>query len=78
LLPPDGGISIPEDLAQAEGSELYRASFMPLKMGIDTMQAVYGSFNFRFYMAAELRERSPDGNTTTVIRAGRQKEIIIV
>lgn len=45
------------EMAQAEGAELYRASFMPLKMGIDTMQAVYGTFNFRFYMAAELGER---------------------
>jgi hypothetical protein len=40
------------------GSELYRACFMPLRMGIDAMQAVYGSFNFLFRTAAELTERS--------------------
>ena len=45
------------EIALSGGSELYRACFMPLKMGIDTMRAIYGSFNFRFYMAEELSER---------------------
>jgi hypothetical protein len=46
------------EVAGLGGSELYRACFMPLKMGIDTMQAVYGSFNFRVQLAAELSERA--------------------
>ena len=45
------------------GSELYRACFMPLRMDIDTMQAVYGSFNFLFYTAAGLAERSASGSS---------------
>ena len=45
------------DIAAIGGCELYRACFMPLKMGIDTMRAVYGSFNFRFRAAAELAEK---------------------
>jgi hypothetical protein len=41
------------EIVDAGSYELYRASFMPLKMGIETMQAVYGSFNFRSRAAAE-------------------------
>jgi hypothetical protein len=44
-------------IANAGGSELYRACFMPLKMGIETMQAVYGSFNFRFLSTVNIGER---------------------
>jgi len=47
------------EVAGFGGSELYRACFMPLKMGLPTMLALYGSFNFRFRTAAELAERSP-------------------
>jgi hypothetical protein len=50
------------DVATLGGSELYRACFMPLRMGIDTMQAVYGSFNFLFRTTAELTERSPSAS----------------
>lgn len=46
------------EMAGLGGSELYRACFMPLKTSIDTMRAIYGSFNFRFRTAAELAERS--------------------
>ena len=46
------------EVATLGGSEFYRACFMPLKMRIDTTQALYGSFNFRLYTAAELAERS--------------------
>jgi hypothetical protein len=56
------------EIANGEGSELYRACFMPLKMGIATMQAIYGSFNFRFRAAATLREQSP----LAEVRAGQK------
>ena len=46
------------EMAVAGGSEFYRACFMPLKMKVDRMQALYGSFSFRLYTAAELAERS--------------------
>lgn len=46
------------EVAGVGGSELYRACFMPLKMGLPTMLALYGSFNFRFRTAAELAEQS--------------------
>jgi hypothetical protein len=46
------------EMAGLGGSEFYRACFMPLKMRVDTMQALYGSFNFRLYTAADLAERS--------------------
>jgi hypothetical protein len=46
------------EMAGLGGSEFYRACFMPLKMRIDTMQALYGSFNFRLYTASDLAERS--------------------
>jgi hypothetical protein len=50
-------IRLDGEVARAGGSELYRACFMPLKMNIVTMRAVYGSFNFRFRTTAELAER---------------------
>jgi hypothetical protein len=46
------------EMAGLGGSEFYRACFMPLKMRVDTMQALYGSFNFRLYTTADLAERS--------------------
>jgi hypothetical protein len=46
------------EVAGLEGSELYRACFMPLKMNINTMLAIYGSFNFLFRPAAEIAQRS--------------------
>lgn len=46
------------EMAGLGGSEFYRACFMPFKMRVDTMRAIYGSFNFRLYTAAELAERS--------------------
>jgi hypothetical protein len=55
------------EVAGLGGSERYRACFMPLRMRVDTMRGIYGSFNFRFLTAAELRERSAQGysaNTT--------------
>jgi hypothetical protein len=54
------------EVAGLGGSELYRACFMPLKMGINTMQAVYGSFNFRVRLAAELGERSKSDRASSV------------
>lgn len=45
------------EIARSGGAELYRACFMPLKMGINSMLAVYGSFNFLFCTPAELVER---------------------
>jgi hypothetical protein len=47
------------EIAKSGGSELYRACFMPLKMGVETMQAIFGSFNFRFRAAASQRGQSP-------------------
>lgn len=44
-------------VAATGGAELYRASFMPLRMDGESMRAVYGSFNFRFYSLTELVER---------------------
>jgi hypothetical protein len=46
------------EMAVLGGSEFYRACFMPLKMRVDTMQALYGSFNFGLYTAADLAEQS--------------------
>jgi hypothetical protein len=53
-----GPVRFSGEMAGLGGFEFYRACFMPLKMRIDTMQAVYGSFNFRFYTVADLAERS--------------------
>ena len=47
------------EVAGLGGSELYRSCFMPLRMTMGSMQAIYGSFNFLFRTAAELAERSP-------------------
>lgn len=57
------------DVAALGGSELYRACFMPLKMGVDTMRAVYGSFNFHVRPAADLRERSQPADRTSGLGA---------
>src|SRR5262249_7529577 len=46
------------EMAVLGGSEFYRACFMPLKMKLDTMRAIYGSFNFRLYTPAEFAHRS--------------------
>jgi hypothetical protein len=46
------------EMTVLDGSEFYRACFMPLKMKTDTIQALYGSFNFRLYTTADLAERS--------------------
>jgi hypothetical protein len=43
-------------LPTLEVLELYRACFMPLKMGVETILAIYGSFNFRFLVAANIGE----------------------
>jgi hypothetical protein len=45
------------EIIDAGCSELYRACFMPLKMGVETMQAIYGSFNFRSRVAEQLGEQ---------------------
>jgi hypothetical protein len=45
------------EIANAGGSELYRACFMPLKMSVETILAIYGSFNFRFTAAATIDEK---------------------
>ena len=50
------------EVAVLEGTELYRACFMPLKMRTKSTLAIYGSFNFRFFTSATLakRQRSVD------------------
>jgi len=45
------------EVAGLRGFELYRACFMPLRMTMGTMQAVYGSFSFLFCTTAEIAER---------------------
>jgi len=45
------------EVAGLGGVELYRACFMPLRMTMGTMQAIYGSFSFLFCTAAKLAER---------------------
>jgi hypothetical protein len=57
------------EVAGLGGSELYRACFMPLKMGIHTMQAVYGSFNFDVRLAADLSERSKAADRANSVSA---------
>lgn len=53
------------EMAGLGGSEFYRACFMPLKMRVDTTQALYGSFNFRLYTTAELGERSQSADAAS-------------
>jgi hypothetical protein len=51
------------EIVDAGCSELYRACFMPLKMGVETMQAIYGSFNFRSRVAEQLGEQHQHSDT---------------
>jgi hypothetical protein len=46
------------EMAGLRGFEFYRACFLPLKMKVDTMQALYGSFNFRLYTVPDFAKRS--------------------
>jgi hypothetical protein len=56
-----GPVRFSGEMAVLGGCEFFRACFMPLKMTVDAMQVVHGSFSFRLYTTAEVAERSQCG-----------------